>query len=285
MSQERKGFIVYGDIEAVISELDDKQVAKLFRGMLKYFNDGTDPKFTGILKFVFIPIKQQMDRDQEKYSRRCEKNRENVRKRWEQKLYTIDTNVYDRIRNIQTYTIDTNTNTNTNTNTKTNTKTNKDTNTNTKAPESAGIDSPFSPSPFSLSIFSFLNERTGSCFEVTESDEERLNRILEGGYSSEDIKAVIDFKAAEWMDSDKMRRYLRPRTLFGPKFVDYVRGARSNGFLEERERRAAAAETNRARDEAVRAMEEERPASGLTEEEKEELRKRFGAVLDRQRMG
>ena len=47
MSKEQKGFIVYGDIQDVIKELDDEQVAQLFRGMVNYFVDGKAPKFTG----------------------------------------------------------------------------------------------------------------------------------------------------------------------------------------------------------------------------------------------
>jgi len=92
MSKEQKGFIVYGDIQDVLTELDDEQVAQLFRGMVDYFVSGKAPKFSGILKFVWIPIKQHMDRDAEKYEKRCEKNRENAKKRWER------TNEYERIR-------------------------------------------------------------------------------------------------------------------------------------------------------------------------------------------
>ena len=92
MGKEQKGFIVYGDIQDVLDELTDDQVAQLFRGMVNYFITGKAPKFTGVLKFVWIPIKQHMDRDAEKYEKKCEKNRENVKKRWER------TKEYDRIR-------------------------------------------------------------------------------------------------------------------------------------------------------------------------------------------
>ena len=104
MSKDQKGFIVYGDIKAVLDELPDDQVAHLYRGMVDYFVTGKDPKFSGVLKFVFIPIKQQMDRDSDKYEKKCERNRENVKKRWDREK---DTTVYDGIR---TYTNDTNTN-------------------------------------------------------------------------------------------------------------------------------------------------------------------------------
>lgn len=80
--KDQKGFIVYSSIQEVLGELDDTQVAQLFRGMVDYFVNGKDPKFSGILKFVFIPIRQQMDRDAEKYERKCEKMRENANKRW-----------------------------------------------------------------------------------------------------------------------------------------------------------------------------------------------------------
>ena len=110
MGKDQKGFIVYGDIQDVLNELDDAQVAQLFRGMVNYFVDGKDPKFTGILKFVFIPIKQQMDRNAEKYEKKCEKMRENANKRWknanESKSMQLDAN-------------DANTNTKTNIDTKT----------------------------------------------------------------------------------------------------------------------------------------------------------------------
>lgn len=114
MGTEQKGFIVYGDIKDVIDELTDDQVALLFRGMVSYFLDGKDPKFTGILKFVFIPIKQQMDRNAEQYERKCEKMRENAKKRWQNT---------EASNGMQLHANDANTNTNTDTKTKTETDT------------------------------------------------------------------------------------------------------------------------------------------------------------------
>lgn len=128
MSKDQKGFIVYGDIKAVIDEMSDDQVAQLFRGMVDYFTEGRAPEFTGVLKFVWIPIQQQMDRDVEKYVEKCERNRANARKRWDAE---DDANAYARMR---THAMDANTNTNTdtNTNTKTDTDTTTTTNTDTK---------------------------------------------------------------------------------------------------------------------------------------------------------
>ena len=125
MGTEQKGFIVYKDLHAVIDELTDEQAGQLFRGMIKYFNEGKAPKFDGVLKFVFIPIKQQMDRDSEKYDEKCEKMRANANKRWQS-----NTNASD---SMQTHANNANTNTKTNTDTKTDTKTKTTTNTNTNA--------------------------------------------------------------------------------------------------------------------------------------------------------
>lgn len=82
MSKDKKGFIVYDDNMEVVSRLSDEEAGQLFKSMLGYSITGKDPKFKGILEFVFIPIKQQMDRDLEKYEAKCEKNRENANKRW-----------------------------------------------------------------------------------------------------------------------------------------------------------------------------------------------------------
>ena len=135
MAKAQKGFVVYGDIEAVVEELTDDQVGKLFRGMISYFSTGKAPKFDGVLKYVWIPIRQQMDRDKEKYEAKCEKNREKIQKYWDS--VKSDTNEYN---GIQTYTTATNTNTKTNTDTKTKTKTDTTTTTKTKA-RGGGADS------------------------------------------------------------------------------------------------------------------------------------------------
>lgn len=68
MNEDKKSFIVYCDIKETLDELTDEQAGKLFKGMVHYSDDGTEPNFDTILKFVFIPIRQQMDRDNEKWN-------------------------------------------------------------------------------------------------------------------------------------------------------------------------------------------------------------------------
>lgn len=122
MGTEQKGFIVYKDLHAVVDELTDEQAGQLFKGMIGYSAEGIEPKFSGVLKFVFIPIKQQMDRDSEKYDKKCERMRENANKRW---------NNAKASNGMQTDANDANTNTKTNTDTKTDTDTDTETTTTT----------------------------------------------------------------------------------------------------------------------------------------------------------
>ena len=122
--KEQKSFLVYGDIEPVIDELSDEQAGQLFRGMVKYFKTGETPDFTGVLKFVFIPIQQQMDRDLEKYAEKCEKNRKKIKDYWDG--VKANTNVYNGIPMYSTAT-----NKDTDTDTKTDKDTDKDTDTDT----------------------------------------------------------------------------------------------------------------------------------------------------------
>ena len=130
MGKEQKGFVVYGDVHAVVDELTDEQTGKLFKAMIAYFTTGKAPKFDGILKYVWIPIKQQMDRDKEKYDAKCEKNRAKIQKYWDGvKANTNENNS----KQMYTNATNTNTDTDTTTNTDTDTTTNTDTDTDTKA--------------------------------------------------------------------------------------------------------------------------------------------------------
>ena len=124
--KDQKSFLVYGDVEPVLDELSDEQVGQLFRGMVKYFTTGETPDFKGVLKFVFIPIQQQIDRDAEKYAEKCAKNKANIQSYWDK--VKADTNEYDRIR---TNTNATNKDTDTDTDTKTDTDIDTDTTTDT----------------------------------------------------------------------------------------------------------------------------------------------------------
>lgn len=78
----KKSFILYYDSLDVIEELTDEQVWKLFRKMKSYYNWNTYKTKDKIVDIVFIQFKNQFDRDLEKYEKICERNKQNIEKRW-----------------------------------------------------------------------------------------------------------------------------------------------------------------------------------------------------------
>lgn len=72
-------------------------------------------------------------------------------------------------------------------------------------------------------IIDYLNKKTGKQYKYNTQNTIRLiNGRLREGFTLEDFKTVIDKKVAEWGNDPKMRRYLRPQTLFSGKFESYL---------------------------------------------------------------
>ena len=94
---KKKSFLLYQDQEEVVNSLTDAQAGQLFKAIFKY-NKGENPQLDPILKIVFIPIRQALDRDEKKYQEICQKNRKNIIGRWHNKRDAKHTTEYDRIR-------------------------------------------------------------------------------------------------------------------------------------------------------------------------------------------
>lgn len=72
-------------------------------------------------------------------------------------------------------------------------------------------------------IVDYLNEKTDSHYKATTPKTKQLVQArLKEGFSVDDFKTVIDKKTATWLKDSKMNKYLRPLTLFGTKFEDYL---------------------------------------------------------------
>jgi uncharacterized phage protein (TIGR02220 family) len=72
-------------------------------------------------------------------------------------------------------------------------------------------------------IVDYLNEKTDSHYKATTPKTKQLVQArLKEGFSVDDFKTVIDKKTATWLNDNKMNKYLRPLTLFGTKFEDYL---------------------------------------------------------------
>lgn len=70
-------------------------------------------------------------------------------------------------------------------------------------------------------ILAYLNQKTGRDFRLTDSFRRSIDARIRDGAHVEDFMLVIDNTVSAWAGDAKMRRYLRPETLFGTKFDDY----------------------------------------------------------------
>lgn len=74
-----------------------------------------------------------------------------------------------------------------------------------------------------LYIVGHLNEKNGTRYKPDSKDTVKLIRArMNEGYKKEDFISVIDNMCALWKGDPKMDNYLRPSTLFGPKFENYL---------------------------------------------------------------
>lgn len=77
---DKNSFLIYLDYEEQFNLLTDEEVGQLMRAIIKYEKTGIVPELEGMLKMAFSFIKTQLDRDREKYNKRCEQNKENAKK-------------------------------------------------------------------------------------------------------------------------------------------------------------------------------------------------------------
>jgi len=81
----------------------------------------------------------------------------------------------------------------------------------------------------------YLNEKIATSYKsTTKLTIHHLTARARDGFTIEDVKLVIDYKSLAWAEDPKMRQYLRPETLFGPKFESYLQAAKSDPDLEEK---------------------------------------------------
>ena len=83
------------------------------------------------------------------------------------------------------------------------------------------------PIPYAA-IVGALNDAIGAKFKPTSRKTRALVRARWAeGYRLEDFEAVVAAMAARWRGDARMGAYLRPETLFGPKFEGYRELARA----------------------------------------------------------
>ena len=74
-------------------------------------------------------------------------------------------------------------------------------------------------------IINYLNEKASTNYKAsTKNTQSFINARIKEGYTVEDFKKVIDSKSKDWLNTE-FDKYLRPSTLFGTKFENYLNEA------------------------------------------------------------
>lgn len=95
-------FILYTSYYTLIEGLTDEQLGQLTRAIFLYARDGKTINLEPVVRMAFAFIKDNIERNQDKYQAKCEKNRqialERERKKREAREKAGDTNVHERTR-------------------------------------------------------------------------------------------------------------------------------------------------------------------------------------------
>ena len=103
----KKNYLIHDDSLEIFDWLSDEQIGKLFRKIRDYHKQEWYDSHDPVVDICYITFKNQFDRDEKKYKKKCQKNRENVDKRRNTKQYErIQSNTieYKRIQSDTNYT-------------------------------------------------------------------------------------------------------------------------------------------------------------------------------------
>jgi len=76
----KESFILFREHEEIFESLTDKQAGQLIKAIFKYEETRELPNMDKTVRVAFIPIKQLLDKNYEKYIEKCEQNRLNGKK-------------------------------------------------------------------------------------------------------------------------------------------------------------------------------------------------------------
>ena len=83
--------------------------------------------------------------------------------------------------------------------------------------------------PDFVGIVEDLNSKTGKQYKPTsKTTRDRIQARWNDGFRLPDFQKVHSVMAGKWLNDQKMQQFLRPETLYGPKFESYL-NSNSNG--------------------------------------------------------
>ena len=82
-------------------------------------------------------------------------------------------------------------------------------------------------------VIKYLNEKANTNYRPsTKNTQSFISARLKEGFTVEDFKKVIDVKVKSWIGTD-FEKYLRPATLFGTKFENYLNEGNKKGPISK----------------------------------------------------
>lgn len=189
----KDNFLLKKSQQEVFETLTDEEAGKLIKGIFKYMQNG-DSELSGVMKAIFIPIKNDIDKNEERYKKICERNKENGSKGGRPKTQETQSVILK-------------------------------TQENPKKPDNnhiSYITNHNSNNQIINNIIDYLNNKLNSKFKSnTKNTLIKINARLNEGYNLDDFIVVIDKKYDEWIGTE-FEKYLCPETLFGNKFEKYL---------------------------------------------------------------
>lgn len=80
----QKSFLLYNENKEVFDKLTDVEAGQLIKAVFQYEEDKTYT-LSNILEIIFTPIRQNLDKNTTRYNNICERNKNNIEKRYSTK--------------------------------------------------------------------------------------------------------------------------------------------------------------------------------------------------------
>ena len=245
----RESFIFYKSFYEALNDLDEPADKIAFiEAICEYALNEEKPKLSGPLKGMFNLARPQIDKNNIRYENGKKGGAPKGNKNAKKQPKTTENN-----QNLPNVNVNDNVNVNVNDNDNVN-----------------GADKSGSFSSFS--IINYLNQKIGGNHKATDKTDALVSDLLGSGYTESDLYAVIDKKVADWRDVPKMRGYLRPSTLFGPKFAEYLGEPDTMEAEETAKRRTSIADLKKQiheKAEALRVVREQLDKLGVSPDDRE----------------
>lgn len=236
----RDSIVFYKSFIDALKELPDNDRLELYDAIFDFGIYGNEPKLSGIKSAVFTLIRPQIEANNRKYENGVKGGRPKNQIETKPKPNNNQSITKTKPNDNQTITKakpkHNQTITKPKPNDNVNVNDNEKGNGNVNASGSDDI---------SLSLLSYLNNKTGSSYRMNDQIRETIEQRISEGYTIEQLENVVDKKCAEWSCDGKMRSYLRPSTLFGDRFEEYLNAPEPIQGEEERKSNKHVQELNK----------------------------------------